>query len=582
MKKMNMKYMEQKTVVTWDKYSLIINGERRFLVGGEFHYWRAPDRSRWPKLLETYKTAGLNFIRIYFHWGYHNPQEDVFIFEDNRDVDYLLTLCEQYGFYVYIASGPYICAETTAGGYPNWFAWKRDIRVKHLKSSLRQKYDPKYTEYFKKWFEQFIPHVKHHQITEKSTGCVIGYQIENEYIEKIGIWKASTRYMKEIIQIVRDCGITVPTYHNDALEWNSWNGVVDLYTFDKYPIVMQNPSTKNPIPPWKPAHFVRGVDKLEEKVATFPKPGCDNPMIIPELQGGWFNQWGTWYGFDEIYDWYGPRYQKMVAESVAAQRVTLMNFYMFYGGTNWGSAFNPEVYTSYDYSACIREYGFQSEKLRYLRLFALFSASFEASLVQTEKIPEEPFSIEPKNVLNRFRKAADGTIFGFLRNLGSKPIEFTITSKDGTIIPHVGKQRLLEQDSFIVVANHRLNGFVIEICTLPIVLKGFYADGEILVVEHTNGELILSGADFKKEGNVVVNQEPKSTRYNFPKPGMAKIFSAQGKILYILCLTRSDLLTMNAELKGSDRSFIIDHFEISQLYAPRYVNSGIFRRNIWS
>lgn len=31
------------------------------------------------------------------------------------------------------------------------------------------------------------------------------------------------------------------------------------------------------------------------------------------------------------------------------QRVTLQNFYMTYGGTNWGHSAAPVVYTSYDY-----------------------------------------------------------------------------------------------------------------------------------------------------------------------------------------------------------------------------------------
>ncbi len=65
------------SILDYDKNSLIINGKRIFILSGEFHYWRIPDRNRWRDVLLRYKTGGLNCIRIYFHWGYHSPAEDV-------------------------------------------------------------------------------------------------------------------------------------------------------------------------------------------------------------------------------------------------------------------------------------------------------------------------------------------------------------------------------------------------------------------------------------------------------------------------------------------------------------------------
>ena len=87
--------------ITWDKYSLKINEKRIFLLGGEFHYWRIPDRERWKDILKMYKIAGLNSVRIYFHWGYHNPNERKYYFEGNRDVKYLLELCQELGLFVF-------------------------------------------------------------------------------------------------------------------------------------------------------------------------------------------------------------------------------------------------------------------------------------------------------------------------------------------------------------------------------------------------------------------------------------------------------------------------------------------------
>ena len=111
--------------IEWDKYSLIIDNERIFLLGGEFHYWRIPDVNRWETILKYYKNAGLNFVRIFFNWGFHSPSEGKYNFEGNRNIEYLLELCEKWGIYVLAASGPYSCAESNGGGFPTWLIQKK-------------------------------------------------------------------------------------------------------------------------------------------------------------------------------------------------------------------------------------------------------------------------------------------------------------------------------------------------------------------------------------------------------------------------------------------------------------------------
>src|SRR4051794_30146495 len=112
-------------ILNWDKYCLYIHGNPTLILSGEFHYWRLPDRSRWENILKKYRAGGFNCIRIYFHWGFHSPDEGIYKFDDNRDIDYLLDLCEKLGLYVLAAPGPYICAETQVGGFPTWLAAKK-------------------------------------------------------------------------------------------------------------------------------------------------------------------------------------------------------------------------------------------------------------------------------------------------------------------------------------------------------------------------------------------------------------------------------------------------------------------------
>lgn len=538
----------------WDKYAFKIDGKKTFILSGEFHYWRAPDRERWLDLLKTYKILGLNALRIYFHWGYHNPAEDKYYFDGNRDVDYLLKICEELGFYVFIAAGPYICAETNAGGYPGWLLAKRDVYIKNLKATANVKYDPKYMKHCRNWYEHFIPNIKKHQITENPKGCIIGFQIENEYFEKFLFLKGNRKYMEELIKYVREFGVSVPTFHNDAWETGSWNNLVDLYGFDKYPIwAPKKPKIELGKVWWSFKKFEKKVDFAEKKVRSFGGAAAKTPIFIPELQGGWFNHWGIKYGFDELYDFYGSTYQKMLEQSYAAQGITMMSIYMLYGGTSWGSIPDCDVYTSYDYSGTIREYGYQSDRLRHLRLFMLFARCFNDSITSTELV-EQPFlTCNQSYIFNRQRKALDGTDYYFFRNFNRKKIKnFKIQLIDGVQIPKSGVHELEPRDAFVAVGNHDLNGFFIIFCSLPILIKGFYTYGVLLVVYQNGGELILKGTDFKIKGDLNAEVDRYFTRFSFPKEGLGCISDSNEKPLYILCLSKQDALTLNADLSGSE------------------------------
>src|SRR5882672_6579197 len=53
----------------FDRYSLLIDGQRLSLWAGEFHYWRLPSPALWRDVLEKMKAAGYNAATIYFDWG---------------------------------------------------------------------------------------------------------------------------------------------------------------------------------------------------------------------------------------------------------------------------------------------------------------------------------------------------------------------------------------------------------------------------------------------------------------------------------------------------------------------------------
>src|SRR6266545_2507402 len=73
--------------VSFDHYSLTVDGQRLFLWSGELHYWRLPSPDLWRDVLQKMKAAGFNAVSVYFDWGFHSPAPGVYDFTGVRDID---------------------------------------------------------------------------------------------------------------------------------------------------------------------------------------------------------------------------------------------------------------------------------------------------------------------------------------------------------------------------------------------------------------------------------------------------------------------------------------------------------------
>lgn len=171
-------------ILDWSTKSIIIHGQPALIISGEFQYWRIPDRSRWETILRLYKGLGINCVRISFHWGYHSPNQGIYHYSGNRDITYLLELCEKLRLYVIASPGPFIASDTQAGGIPLWLVANKNIRLRHLYCSFWKKWDPNYYAFSKEWFESILPLLVPYQITEKASGCIISVQLENKLVER--------------------------------------------------------------------------------------------------------------------------------------------------------------------------------------------------------------------------------------------------------------------------------------------------------------------------------------------------------------------------------------------------------------
>ena len=65
-------------------------------------------------------------MESYVAWNWHEPEmpaggtDDDFSKVNLRELDEWLTMAEEFGLYVIIRPGPYICAEWDTGGFPQW------------------------------------------------------------------------------------------------------------------------------------------------------------------------------------------------------------------------------------------------------------------------------------------------------------------------------------------------------------------------------------------------------------------------------------------------------------------------------
>src|SRR4051794_16234364 len=197
--------------VTWDKYSLMIDGKRVYVWSGEFHPFRLPNPDLWRDILQKMKANGYDAVSIYVDWAYHSPKPGVYDFSGVRDMDKFLDIAQQVGIYVIARPGPYINAEVDAGGYPGWLT---------TKAGTARSNNATYLSYVDEYLSQIDAILARHQVTN-GTGPVVLYQIENEYANNTSN-AAGIGSMKHLYDKVRADGITVPIFHNDKGRNGFW------------------------------------------------------------------------------------------------------------------------------------------------------------------------------------------------------------------------------------------------------------------------------------------------------------------------------------------------------------------------
>ena len=321
--------------VTFDKNSFMVDGQRLNVWSGEIHYWRAPDVNSWRDLFQKMRANGYNAVSLYFFWGLHQSKEGgPFDFSKDtiKDLDLLLTMAQEEGLYVIARPGPYVNAEISMGGLPAWMT--------NYSGGLRTT-DPKVLAASKAWLHAFNQIASKHLVT-KGGGSVLLYQVENELLSDNA---ARGAFLKSLVSQVKSDGIDVPLFHNDyglggRFKNTSLYGT-DFYAYDKYPVGFNCSAGRN---------------RIDDSEATFRSYAPNSPHFITESQGGAFTPWGASYNASDCYTYTDEGFTRQWGVHNIGNGVTAFNYYMAYGGTNWGWTGAPASgFTSYDYGAGITE-----------------------------------------------------------------------------------------------------------------------------------------------------------------------------------------------------------------------------------
>ena len=473
--------------VSYDKYSLMVDGKRVFIKSGAFHYFRTPGEEMAKDRFMKMKAGGYNTVDIYFNWNYHSIRQGEYDFSGIKDVRKVLKAAQDVGLFVIARPGPFINAEVNAGGLPFWLLRMEDVVPRNRKGT-EYHYSEKYMEYIAEWYDHIIPIIKEFD-------NIILFQIENEYATDT----MEEDYMRQLYKMARDRGITCPIFHNDAYFAGLWADCVDIYALDLYPYI-------NPNQNWKQDNFC--FDTLDNVEDIFRCAKENSPPFVAEMQSGWFDKWDG-SGYRHIREALGDEHINIMTKTALSQGITLFNHYMVAGGTNWGDLACDEVYTSYEFTAPIDEFGIPQSNYFKAKELNYFLDSFDLTCTE----PKD-FEFYQENIYAKMRHDnINNCDWLFVRNMNPEPTEIKLPN---------GKMVVLKPyDMKICAVDLKLKGCDIEFSDLEIFARLQNDDEEtIFLLADENANIYLDGCEKlsgkrKNYDNFTMERNGKKTQFVF-------------------------------------------------------------------
>ncbi|GMI88071.1 beta-galactosidase 13 [Hibiscus trionum] len=301
--------------VTYDARSVIVNGKRELLFSGAIHYPRStPDM--WPDLIEKAKQGGLNTIETYVFWNAHEPVQGQFNFEGQNDLVKFIKLIHEKNMYAVVRLGPFIQAEWNNGGLPYW--------LREIPEIIFRSDNEPFKEQMKRYVTMIINKLKEEKLFAPQGGPIILAQIENEY---------------NTIQLA---------YREKGVSYIQWAAKLALGMDVQIPWVM-----------------CKQKDAPDPIINTCNGRHCGDTFYGPNKPNKpslWTENWTT--QFRVFGDPPSQRSAEDLAYSAArwfSKNGSMINYYMYYGGTNFGRTSSSFTSTRYYDEAPIDEFGLLRE-----------------------------------------------------------------------------------------------------------------------------------------------------------------------------------------------------------------------------
>ncbi|KNG51415.1 glycoside hydrolase family 35 protein [Stemphylium lycopersici] len=525
-------------IVTWDEDSLFVHGERIFLYSGEVHPYRLPVPDLYIDIFQKIKALGYNGVSFYVDWALLEGKPGVYREEGVFDLQPFFDAAQEAGIYLIARPGPYINAEVSGGGFPGW--------LQRINGTLRTR-APDFLAATDNYMKHVGAKIAGAQIT--NGGPIILVQPENEYTQALGNIQPfpDPVYMNYVEDQIRDAGIIVPLISNDAspkgyLAPGDPAGV-DIYGHDGYPLGFDcaNPNT------WPDGNLPTNWHDLHEEQSP------TTPYSILEFQSGSFDPWGG-PGFDKCGILVGAEFNRVFYKQLYSFGVTILNFYMTYGGTNWGNLGHPGGYTSYDYAAPIKE-DRQVDRAKYseLKLQANFLKVSPAYLTATRGNASNSTWTTTSD-LSVTPAYGEKTNFYFLRHSKYNSLDSTSyklkisTSAFGNItVPQMNGTSLTlnGRDAKVHVSDYNIGGTNIAYSTAEIFTWHKYEDKTVVIVYGGSGEtheLAIAATDANViEGDVKSTTSQGHTIVSFQIDSTRKVakFGSDSPI-YVYMLDRNE------------------------------------------
>ncbi|KAJ0094199.1 hypothetical protein Patl1_15485 [Pistacia atlantica] len=296
--------------VTFDKRSLIINGQRKLLISASIHYPRSVP-AMWPGLVQTAKEGGADVIESYVFWNGHELSPGKYYFGGRFDLVKFVKIVQDAGMYMILRIGPFVAAEYNLGGIPVW--------LHYIPGSFFRTDSEPFKFYMKRFMTVIVDLMKEEKLFASQGGPIILAQVENEYgWYQMNYGEPGNRYASWAMQTAFSQNIGVP-----------WIMCQQYTALPDYVIDTCNSFYCDQFTPTSP----------------------NKPKIWTENWPGWFQTFGGKVPHRPVED---------IAFSVARffqKGGSVQNYYMYHGGTNFGRTAGLYISTSYDYDAPIDEYG---------------------------------------------------------------------------------------------------------------------------------------------------------------------------------------------------------------------------------